>query len=209
MYPSLQIKATFFGIMFLALLPGAFSQSIELMPGNQRLFADVQFLKPIHKEDFTWTVFSRTRGTLDYENNTDLFSAAYFNYTSKIGLGGSIVGSLATGRGGGVGIGVNFFKATEKFSVFVLVSVDLDKPPTYSWFSIAKYYPVLKNKWKLYSSLELFTQIGNDGHLFSVQRMRLGLSYQKLQFGFGANIWQAGEEYVMDSNLGPFIRKEF
>ena len=85
------------------------AQSLEVMVGHERLFADVQWLK-FMDADRKWSMFSRTRATVDYDNNTDVFTGAYLNYTTKLGLGGSVVGRIgATGAASDVGF--HFFKA--------------------------------------------------------------------------------------------------
>ncbi|KRP05107.1 MAG: hypothetical protein ABR95_13010 [Sphingobacteriales bacterium BACL12 MAG-120813-bin55] len=63
----------------------------------------------------------------------------------------------------------------------------------------------------LNTSLELFTNISSSGdHVYSVQRMRLGLSRNTYQFGLGYNIGAFGPDYIaLPDNPGLFIRKEF
>ena len=185
----------------------SFGQSIELMAGNQRLFADVQWLK-FMDDNRNWSIFSRTRATIDYENNTDLFSGAYLNYTSKIGIGGSLVGRIG-GNGAGTDLGLHIFKAKSNWMLFGLASVGLKSELEYSWFSIFRYTPTLKDKWKLYSSLELFTLFNQNNHIISVQRIRLGLDYQGVQFGIAGNYSEFGSNWITQSNIGGFIRKIF
>ncbi len=186
----------------------AFSQSVEVMPGTERVFTDVQFIEPVVPNNRHWTLFSRTRSTLDY-NNANLFQAGYFSYTSNSGLGGSVVGSISTNNGGGYGAGVNYFKHSDRFSLFILVAMEVDDPPNFSWFSIARYTPPISEKWKGYAALELFNLVGNDGHLISVQRARLGAGYQQWQFGLAANLTETGNDWEVFENYGIFLRKTF
>ncbi|MEL6251686.1 MAG: hypothetical protein AAFR87_06725 [Bacteroidota bacterium] len=193
----------------LFLLPLSLSgQSLELMVGNQRVFADVQWLKPFDKE-FRWTLFSRTRGTVDYKNNTDLFSGAYLNYTTKSGLGVSLVGRIgATGTGSDIGI--HLFKANDTWTLFALASISLQKELQYSWFSILRFTPELNENWRFYSSLELFSIFNKAGHAFSVQRLRAGVSWGEYTFGLANNLSEIGPDFGMpDNNFGVFWRKSF
>lgn len=185
------------------------AQSIEVMPGTAHLFADIQFFKPLFEGSKHWSVFSRTRGTLDYHHNADILSAGYFNYTTKPGVGMSIVTSLSSAQGGIVGTGVHYFKAQESWSVFALLSTEFRDPQGYVWFSIAKYRPVINESLRLYSSLELYHLFNRSGHVYSTQRVRIGVEKWSLQFGLATNLWQAGEEWDFDESLGVFIRKEF
>ena len=186
----------------------ASAQSLEIMPGHNRIFVDVQWLKPLDQK-FRFSLFSRTRATIDYENQADIFSGAYFNVTSKYGVGGSLVGKVGLNGAGG-DAGVHYIKATDKITFFGLASVGLKRELELSWFSILRYTPFLGEKWKLYTSLELFTLFNSEGHAFSVQRIRVGVDRKGYQFGLGYNTSQAGSSFagVID-NFGPFMRKAF
>lgn len=183
------------------------AQSIELMAGDQRIFTDIQWLKFFEGQQ-RWSIFSRTRATVDYDNQTNLFSGAYLNYTSKTGLGVSTVGKIGN-SGAGVDLGPHYFKAKSNWMLFGLASVGLKEQLEYSWFSIFRFTPKLNEKWKWYSSLELFSLWQQGRHQISVQRVRLGVDYQKTQFGFAINLSQIGNSQDIQSNVGGFIRKSF
>ena len=195
-------------VVFLLLSPFfAQAQSLELMAGHERIFADVQWLKPLDK-DYRWTVFSRTRATVDYDNNTNLFSGAYLNYTRPSGLGISLVGKISN-AGGGADAGLHIFKSKPKWMLFGLASVGLKSKLEYSWFSILRFTPDISEKWKLYSSLELFSLFNKAGHVLSVQRIRLGVNRNNYQFGLALNLSEIGTNFTSNSNVGGFIRKSF
>lgn len=195
-------------ILVLLTTSGIKAQSLEIMPGTERVFTDVQWLKTIDT-DRKWSVFSRTRATVDYDNNTNLFSGAYLNYTTKSGIGGTVLGRIS-GTGAGADAGVHLFKASKKFLVYALASIEINSELGYSWFSIARYRPELTEKIRLYSSLELFSTFNKSGHVASVQRMRVGLEISGYQFGVGLNLSGFGKDYsTTDTNPGLFIRKEF
>lgn len=184
------------------------AQSLEVMPGTEQLFADVQWLETLDSNR-KWSVFSRVRATDDYNENTNLFMGTYLNYTTTSGIGGSIVGRIATSGSGG-DIGVHYFKASKDFMVFALASLDLASELGYSWFSIARFHPELSEKLELYTSLELFSNFNETGHAVSVQRIRIGLESRQYQFGLALNLAGFGQDYSStDSNPGVFIRKEF
>lgn len=183
-------------------------QSLELMPGTERVFVDAQWLKTFD-EDRKWSLFSRSRATTDYEENTNLFTGAYLNYTTRSGLGGTVVGRISN-LGAGSDMGVHLFKANENWMIYALASIALGMDLSYSWFSILRYTPAIDDHWRLYSSLELFSNFGEIGHVASVQRIRIGLSRSGYQFGFGLNLVGAGQAYEQtDTNPGLFIRKQF
>lgn len=196
-------------IITIALLAGALiqAQSIELMPGNQRFFADLQWLKSFDQE-YRFSLFSRTRITVDYENQASLFSGAYLNYTGKPGIGATLVGTVG-GGGAGAAAGAHVFKSKPDWMLFGLAAVGIKSEPDYSWFSIFRYTPKVGEKWKLYASLELYTLFNGNGHVFSVERLRIGLDKQGYQFGLASNHNQSGSDFLPLNNYGPFFRKSF
>ena len=189
------------------LLSSSFGQSLELMLGTERIFGDVQWFKPLD-ESYRWSVFSRTRVTVDYEENTNLFSGAYLNYTTKSGLGVTILGRISSFTAG-ADAGIHFYKGGANLTLFALASISLSEELGYSWFSILRYTPALNENWNLYTSLELFSSFTKDGHSFSVQRIRGGLKRDKYQFGLAINISETGSDFTSEANPGIFIRREF
>lgn len=188
---------------------GLNAQSLELMAGDKGLFADIQYLRPLFGDTYRFSVFARTRGNLTYQNKADLLAATYFNYTSKYGVGASVLGSLSSSNGAGGGAGINYFKVHKALTVFALLAVEVDRPPQYSLFSIVRYQPVLKDNWKLYTSLEVYTLMAHTGHAASVQRARVGVDWKKLQFGPAVNLAQLGTKGSYSGNYGFFVRREF
>jgi hypothetical protein len=202
------MKQILLSLLALLMVSQMMAQSLEIMPGTERVFVDAQWLK-FFDQDQHWSLFSRSRATADYDNQTDLFTGAYVNYTTSSGFGGTVVGRIGS-RGAGSDLGVHFFKANSKFLIYALASVEMSEDPNYSWFSIMRYTPSLSTHWKAYSSLELFTSFNSLGHLASVQRIRLGADRSGYQFGLALNLSGLGEDYsITDSNPGIFFRKQF
>lgn len=195
------------GILFCWFSNRLAAQSLELMPGHRRIFADLQWLKPLGTGG-RWTVFSRTRATVDYEQQTDLFSGAYLNVTTTSGWGVSLVGKISSSSAGG-DAGLHIFRSDKRWMLFGLASAGLKTRLEYSWFSILRFTPALSERWKLYTGLELFSLFGKSGHLFSVQRLRLGLERKGYQFGLAGNLSEVGRSFLLDNNFGIFIRKSF
>lgn len=184
-----------------------YAQSLEIMPGTERIFADMQWLKFIDSRK-QFSIFSRTRATVDYDNTSSFFTAGYLNYTSPIDLGLTLVGKI-NDTGGGGDIGIHLFKAKSNWTLFALASIGLKSELEYSWFSIFRYTPAFNNNWKLYTSLELFSLLTSQGHAFSVQRIRVGMDYKGFQFGVANNLSELGMVPITDNNFGGFIRKSF
>ncbi|MCI5055300.1 MAG: hypothetical protein MRY83_04275 [Flavobacteriales bacterium] len=196
-------------IGFIFFIKVSMAQSIEVMPGTENMFFDIQFLKPLQEDNYKFTVFSRTRGIVDYESNANILSAAYVSYSSKMGLGLSVIGAVNSGSGPSTAGGINILKAKKDFSIFALMAIEFEDPLGYSFFTIMRYTPLLRGDWKLYSSLELFTLFRKSGHEVSSERIRLGLDFKGLQFGLGTNLTQFTNEFISAENYGVFVRKSF
>ena len=193
------------------ILIGCFSygkgQSFEVMPGTERIFIDAQYLAFFDKEKKI-SLFSRTRATSNYDQtNTDLFTGAYLNYTTKSGVGASVIGRISSFNSG-IDVGIHYFKASKKFMVFAIPSINLNDELLYSWFSIVRFTPALNEAWRLYSSLELFSAFNSIGHLSSVQRIRVGVDKEGYQFGLALNLTEPRFADT-DVNPGIFMRKSF
>ena len=177
------------------------------MPGTERIFIDAQYLKFLDANN-KFSLFARARATAEYdEATTDLFTGAYLNYTTKSGIGGTVLGRISSNNAG-IDAGIHFFKAKKSWMIFALPSINIGSELLYSWFSIFRFTPALKNQWKIYSSVELFSAFGQIGHLSSVQRIRLGVDKQGYQFGAAINL---RESRFTDSDVNPgvFLRKQF
>lgn len=206
-YPLHKAMKTFYFFSFWLVWTSIFGQSFELMPGTERLFLDAQYLK-FFDEGRHVSLFSRARATAAYnEQQTDLFTGAYLNYTTKSGLGGTVLGRISSSSSG-MDVGIHYFKATTTWMVYALPAINLNDELLYSWFSIVRFTPSLTEHWKLYTSLELFSAFGEIGHLSSVQRIRLGVDTKGYQFGLAVNL-NENRFSDSDSNPGIFFRKQF
>lgn len=183
------------------------AQSFEWMMGHERMFGDAQWLRFFDEEE-RWSMFSRTRATVDYDNQTDLFSAIYLNHTTKWGVGPSVVGKIASG-GAGVDGGVHIFKAKSNWMLFGLAATAIKSDFEAYWFSIFRYTPSISEKFNGYVSIELFTLFRDKDHAGSVQRLRLGIDRSGLQYGLAANLVETGTSWQTNHNFGVFIRKSF
>ena len=58
-------------------------------------------------------------------------------------------------------------------------------------------------------SINIVFQPPEDGHAFSVERVRVGLDFRGYQFGVAGNFQQLGTDFKTNDNLGGFVRKSF
>ncbi|MBK7407781.1 MAG: hypothetical protein IPL49_09200 [Saprospirales bacterium] len=93
---------------------------------------------------------------------------------------------------------------------YLLPAIQISDELLLTWLSFLRYSPNLKNDWKIHSSLELFSAFGNEGHLKSVQRARLGVSNKSYAFGLALNLGEKGKSLEeVDVNPGVFVQKSF
>lgn len=184
------------------------AQNLEIMQGDKNLFIDVQWLKPIVANKDSWTIFNRTRATVD-NGTSQLFNGTYLNYTTKNKIGLSLTGKL-TNSDNAIEIGPHFRHNSNNLYIFILASWKVSNELSYSLFVITRWRPKLSDKLKLFSSLELFSSFQENKIDSNVQRIRLGLDMKFLQFGFASNI-NTSRSFFKDPyvNTGVFIRKEF
>ncbi|MDV7399493.1 hypothetical protein RZS08_49225, partial [Arthrospira platensis SPKY1] len=99
------------------------------------------------------SVLHRTRANAEYDNQpADLFTGTYLNYSLKAGFGPTFVGRIATG-GSGFDVGVHYFKATPKFFVYALPSVQIKNELLFTYLTFLRFSPTLVKDWKLNTSL--------------------------------------------------------
>jgi len=190
----------------------AFAQSFELMAGTKRVFFDVKIIKIFDGHE-NWSLLNRSRATAEYdEYNTDLFTGTYLNYSTNAGFGGTLVGNISS-TNSGFDVGVHYFKATSKFFAYILPAIRIKDELLLTGISFLRYSPDLKNDWKLFLSLEVFTAFNKNGHLKSGQRARAGFSKKGYSFGLAVNILEKGtpgdEVDEVDVNPGVFVGKSF
>ena len=183
-------------------------QSVEIMPGTQQVFADVQWLRWFDDEK-SLSLFSRTRATVDYSNQSDIFTGGYLNYTTSAGIGPTMV-AIVGRNGAGIEGGAHYFTVSPEHVVFALVSVASADRFTLSWFSIARYLPEVSNTIRLYTSLELYARLQDFTSQVSVIRARAGISFSSYQVGLAINTVTLDPQFSTWSvNPGVFVRREF
>jgi hypothetical protein len=197
--------------LLLALLAFQYShaQNFELMAGTKRLFFDFKYIKIIETQP-KLSVLHRTRANAEYDAQpADLFTGTYLNYSIKAGIGPTFVGRISS-TGSGFDVGVHYFKATPKFFVYTLPSVQIHEEFFFSWLTFLRFSPALVKDWKLNTSLELFTAFNSERHLKSLQRVRLGVGKKGFTFGLAMDFVERGDRLEdLDTNPGMFVQKQF
>jgi hypothetical protein len=185
------------------------AQNFELMTGTKRLFFDFKYIKIIEARPNV-SLLHRTRANAEYDAQpADLFTGTYLNYSLKGGIGPSLAGRISS-AGSGFDVGVHYFKASRKFFVYTLPSVQIKDEFFFSWLTFLRFSPMLNEEWVLNTSLELFTAFNSERHLKSLQRVRLGTGKKGFLLGLAIDFVETGDSLEkVDANPGVFVQKQF
>lgn len=159
-------------------------------------------------------LFNFTFFNLDYESPEnhayEIYQVATYNFTPNWGLAGG--GRFTFGRFSPQ-LAVSYQLQQEDLYLNLFPTVQI-LPETgrvgYSMFGILFYQPRINDTWNLFTQITIEPLFDNQGHIYSYQQFRFGLSVRGLfQFGIGANLDQSGHQFDISQNYGLFLRKEF
>lgn len=94
------------------------------------------------------------------------------------------------------------------FLAYVVVNTELKRDPSMEAYTLLQYRKKLNKKLKGFSQFQSSTNFTNDGHTFSLHRLRLGLDFGKIQAGVGLENTLVGEDYHRTTAPGVFVRLE-
>lgn len=167
----------------------------ELMVGNNSSTLDTKVIGHLApKTGF----FARTRVTSDYEGNTNHFSLADLTYSLGNGIDAVFEVQAAPEMGVVPRIGVQYYNKLGNLSAFALVTASTSDAEI---ISLLRY-----QNGKGSVQAETVTNIGNQGHNFSLQRLRAGLSIGDFEFGVAVDLTESGTTHV---NAGIYLTKRF
>ena len=145
------------------------------MPGTERIFIDAQWLKAFDA-DRHWTLFSRSRATVDYDAKYRTCSPVLISIIRPgAGCGRYLARADIFFRAPGWMEACTSFKANERNCSCMHWSPFSSNPNLPTPGSPFCRYPScsLNDRWKLYTSLELFSNFQyRRGMLASVQRIQ-------------------------------------
>jgi len=92
----------------------------------------------------------------------------------------------------------------------ILPTVNVASSNYQSLLMIVQYRPIITDKVKLYSRLQVYNSFENyDTRTYTYEQVRLGAELNKVQFGLGVTFEQyPGQFNLQNANVGFFIRKE-
>jgi hypothetical protein len=197
------------------------SVPLEVFAGDKRTTLDLLLIKNLHgkgKAKSKFLFFSRSRVSLDY-NETKTTNLPQFSLTEALsynikGLRGfaPVAVLQVFNRGTFPKAGIQYLKLKPHFTFFSWSVIDLAKDPFIDVFILSRFTPKLTEKMRLYAQLELLNNFPTqeNANMNFIQRIRLGLRFDEIQFGLGFDFNEMGKDnFTNTTNGGVFFRYEF
>lgn len=187
---------------------GTAQTTLETFAGTDEMIIEAWFFKPL-TEDYKFTIFSLNDAVINYDTEESEFvSYTVLGYDAWKGFGPVVGGRIFDSRASALA-GIQWNKAGERFLITTNFTTELRDSPFYELYLLAQYRFPFNEKLSFFSQFQNSTNFDGDGHLFSFQRLRAGLSLKKFQFGLGLNVYQFGDDWDLESDPGLFVRLEF
>jgi len=203
-----KIKKTLIGATMIAsLLCGNPSEakptgSAELMVGNTNNTLDLKLSSELTSKII---LFSRNRISLDHENQVTYFGLIDLSHNIVGGLDALIeLQASAPGKGILPRFGIQYFQRINDFSLYGMTSVSLQENPDAEISIVLGYNPQLKDEVALTFNVENFTNFGEEGHNYSLQRLRAGLKIKRFSFGPALDLNESADKITY--NVGGFLK---
>ncbi|BFP43153.1 hypothetical protein FGF1_39980 [Flavobacteriaceae bacterium GF1] len=182
--------------------------TIETFSNTDGMIIEAWFFKPL-TEDYKFTIFSLNDAVIDYDTEvTEFVSYTVLGYDAWKGFGPVLGGRVFDGRASALA-GIQWNKAGEGFLITTNITTEVRDAPLYEWYLLAQYRFPLNQKLGFFGQFQNSTNFDGDGHLFSFQRLRVGLSVKTFQFGLGLTTYQFGNDGDFEADPGIFVRLEF
>ena len=179
---------------------------VELMVGNKAHTVDVKLFGKLAEGT---GLLARTRVGVDYKNNSNALTFLDIYQNIGKGLSVALVPQYTSDNGLIVMAGPQYMGKFGDLSTIALLATSLEEKPSYTLITSTSYKPKLTSDLNLAAQLETTNIFNNQGHVFSSERVRLGLAKNSFEGGVAADFTQTGKEGKFDYNLGAYLKKEF
>jgi len=106
-------------------------------------------------------------------------------------------------------LGVMYANKFGNLNLSSIMTVGYDENPNFTGTVNVCYKPNLTKNLNGIIGAELISSFNLDGHLFSTQRMRLGLEYEGNEVGLATDLVELGDGPKLSTNPGVFLKKTF
>ena len=181
------------------------SGSVEVMAGDKSTTLDTKVMTNVAPRT---NLFLRGRTSVDYQGKVGYFGLADLNVNLVDGLDAVAEAQFIPSVGVIPRLGLGYFKKVDDFSVYSLATAGFNGEDVDAEFlANLRYKPQLTDDLDLVLNLENVTNVGEQGHNFSVQRLRTGLGHNNYEFGVAADLTEAGGEDT--PNVGGYAKLSF
>lgn len=182
--------------------------TFETFGGTEEMVIEAWFFKGL-TDDYKLNVFSLNEVVHDYDSDQNTFlSYTVFGYDVWKGFGPLLGTRIMEGRTSGLA-GIQYGKGGERFFITTNLATEIRDDPFFEWYILTQYRFPINDHLSFFGQFQNSTNFNDEAHDFSLQRLRIGLSWQKFQFGLGLNTYQLGADWTFESTPGGFLRLEF
>jgi len=180
---------------------------VEVMSGEKTSTLDTKVLVPVAPRT---SVFHRNRTTTDYQGKISDFHVFKLNYgiVKGLNLTGGVMGNSAQGIK--PQLGLEYAKKFGDFKFYQLALASTEEDSVVMSLTNVTYAPKLADGFDLVVGAENVSNVTTEGdHQLSLQRLRAGIGYGKLQAGLGWDLVEKGPKYQFDNQPGVFVKTVF
>lgn len=201
---KLAIGTAIVSTLFFSAPKNAEANSAELMISNKSSSLDTKLGGDIYFLNF----FNRNRISTFYNGKADYFGDLLLSGKLPLkGLGWVLETQITPETGLMPRIGLQYFNNIKNFGFYILSTTGLENNLKGEVFFDLSYNSQLIKDINLVLKIEETTDFNTQGHLFSIQRLRAGIKYNKLSLGLAANLIEAKGNFSYD--LGGFVKADF
>jgi hypothetical protein len=191
---------------------------VEVMAGQESATLDTKLIIPLGSDT---TFFNRNRMTAAYEGAESLDDVGASSYhvnslSHDVGHYFGVPGlevlagvDVIPGTGLDPYAGTQYFGSVGDLKIYQLAIVGMHENPDLTLITNLSYQPQLTDSVGLLVEADNLTVVNEEGHLFSTQKLRAGVSIGDVKFGVATDLVEAGQSVAADEvgyNIGGFIR---
>ncbi len=179
--------------------------SLEVMAGESQATTDLIAYDSLGKQ---FGFIFRNRNTVDYESGNSSFSLVDLTYSLGKGIDLITESQFIDGNDVDQRFGAKYFNSHGDFSIFALGTFGFNKENNFEADVVFQYNPQI-GRIPLRSSLEILTNVGDDGNNFTHERVRLGVGKNDYSGGLALDCAQIGKEFDSSYVIGLYLKKDF
>jgi hypothetical protein len=156
---------------------------------------------------FVWNI-----ATVDYSGAASNFTLVDTTYQIKGRLSLVPLELQFVGNDGSARTGMQYYGEKDVLNTFLLGTIGAsftEFDSTAEMTVMVGYNPALTDRVSLSGRVENITNVGGQGHNYSLQKLRLGLSVDSVRFGASVDTVVEGNTMNFSYNIGAFVGVDF